>query len=120
MAILTADISGWNAMMVKDEEAAVRLVNAYEAKFREFVPRAGGRVVEWSGDGGHAEFSSSIRAVECGVDLLRDLSSGGGSEPLALRMAVHVGEVLADGEMIRGPRSPPPSGSAQKRSRAAW
>ena len=105
MAILAADTRGWNAMMLRDEDAAVRLVNVYKARFREFVTLAGGRVVEWSGDGGHAEFSSSIRAVECAVDLLRELFAEGGtphSEPLALRLAVHVGEVLADGDLIRG------------------
>jgi adenylate cyclase len=67
-----------------------------------------GRVVKSTGDGVLAEFTSALDGVAWARDIqaaLPKMDAGVGStdEPIVVRIAVHIDEVLADGEDIYGP-----------------
>ncbi len=57
-----------------------------------------GHIVKYTGDGFLAEFSSVQGAVDCALDMQRDL----GASPLSFRMGISLGDVIDDGKDIHG------------------
>ena len=74
------------------------LLAGYEAQTRDAVSRFRGRVVKMTGDGVLAMFDGAARALRCAV-ALRGVAEG---FDIAIRAAVHTGEVELAGEDIRG------------------
>jgi len=60
--------------MDDDEEATVRILTAYRAAITDLVQQFRGRVVDTPGDNLLAEFTSVVDAVNCAVEIQRDLS----------------------------------------------
>jgi class 3 adenylate cyclase len=58
------------------------------------------------GDGGLVEFASAVNAVTCAIEIQRQLKERqtGGSEadPIRLRIGVHVGDIIIEGQDILG------------------
>ncbi len=106
VAILSADAVGYSRLMAADEAAALRLVDAQRALLRERVEAHGGRVVDAVGDNLLAELPSAVEAVACAVEAQRDLALRNEALPserrLELRIGVHVGDVIAEGDRIAG------------------
>ena len=73
-AILSADVAGYSRLMDDDEEATVRILTAYRAAITDLVQQFRGRVVDTPGDNLLAEFTSVVDAVNCAVEIQRDLS----------------------------------------------
>jgi adenylate cyclase len=72
-AILSADVEGYSRLMDDDEEATVRTLKAYRAAINDLVQQYRGRIVDTPGDNILAEYSSVVDAVNCAVEIQRDL-----------------------------------------------
>ncbi|MEQ8965918.1 MAG: adenylate/guanylate cyclase domain-containing protein [Azospirillaceae bacterium] len=107
-AILAADMVGYSALMHADEDRAARVVGDLRAGVIEPVVAAnGGRVFKVMGDGFLAEFPSVVDALEAALALQERLGPGGeneaGASPApALRVAIHVGDVLVEADDLLG------------------
>jgi len=73
-AILSADVEGYRLLMRDDEEATVRTLTAYRRAITHIIERYRGRVVDSPGDNILSEFGSVVDAVNCGVEIQRELA----------------------------------------------
>ena len=105
-AILSADVEGYSRLMGDDEVATVRAITEYRAVIGSAVAGHGGRVVDSPGDNVLAEFASVVDAVQCAVDIQRELQSRNADLPLARRMrfriGINLGDVIVEGERLYG------------------
>lgn len=104
-AIAFVDIVGYSILMSEDEQATHRrwmglLTNA----IRPGAEHHRGRVVKSTGDGVLAEFPSALDAVEWAREVQETTHREEAAEPspIALRIAVHVGEVMTTPDDIYG------------------
>src|SRR5262245_2136115 len=95
-AILSADVEGYSRLMGDDEAATVRAITEYREVIASAVAGHSGRVVDAPGDNLLAEFSSVVDAVQCAVDIQRELESRNADLPLARRMRFRIGINLGD------------------------
>src|SRR5262245_58115655 len=102
-AILSADVEGYSRLMGDDEAATVRAITEYREVIASAVAGHSGRVVDAPGDNLLAEFSSVVDAVQCAVDIQRELQSRNADLPLARRMRFRIGINLGD-VIVEGPR----------------
>jgi class 3 adenylate cyclase/pimeloyl-ACP methyl ester carboxylesterase len=107
MAILSADVVGFSRMMGVDEVGTLAQLKALRARLVEpLVAEHHGRIIKLMGDGALMEFPSAVQAVECGLAIQRGIASfdGGGTAgpDIALRIAIHVGDVIIEGRDVYG------------------
>jgi adenylate cyclase len=95
-AILSADVEGYSSLMDDDEEATVRTLTAYRDVINESTRQFRGRVVDSPGDNILAEFSSVVDAVNCAVEIQRDLAERNAELPYNRRMEFRIGINLGD------------------------
>ena len=104
--ILSADVHGYSRMMAEDEVATVRAVKQCRELIDTHVREHHGRIVDAPGDNVLAEFSSAVEAVQCVVEVQRELADRNGAlEPsrrMAFRIGIHVGDVILDDGKIYG------------------
>src|SRR5215471_18344632 len=105
VAILAADVEGYSRLMEIDEEGTLATLSAHRAVTDELIAHHGGRVFNTSGDSVLAEFASVFAAVDCAIDIQRDLA--GANEPieeakrLRFRIGINVGDVMVkDGDIF--------------------
>ena len=102
-AVWFADIVGFTELSSRDEDAAMQLVEVFQAVTRKSVQERGGTVIKFLGDGGLAVFPSADAAVRAGLAVRRDFESRAtvAGPPARLRIGIHVGEVISkpDGDV---------------------
>ncbi len=102
--ILAADAEGYSRVMDADEVRAFGALQAARSVFSKFIERHHGRIANTAGDGLIAEFPSVVEAVQCAIEVQREL--GGRSwDPggaLRFRIGVHLGDVMVDGSDLLG------------------
>jgi adenylate cyclase len=105
-AILNADVKGYSRLMGEDEKGTVRTLNAYKEVMTGLIQHHHGRVVDAPGDNVLAEFSSVVDAVECAVEIQKELKARNAELPenrrMEFRIGVNLGDVIEDGEQILG------------------
>src|SRR5512139_751118 len=105
-AILSADVKGYSRLMGEDEEATVHTLNAYKEVMTGLIQDHHGRVVDAPGDNVLAEFGSVVDAVQCAVEIQKELKTRNAVLPenrrMEFRMGVNLGDVIEDGEQILG------------------
>jgi len=104
-AIMFTDIAGYTALAQADESGALRLLQEQERLFRPLIEAHRGRKVKSMGDGLLIEFPDALDAVECGVDLQRHVHERNarmGTQPLQLRVGIHLGDVQRRGTDVLG------------------
>ena len=104
-AIAFVDIVGYSILMSEDEAGTHRRWMALLTNvIRPGAERHRGRVVKSTGDGVLAEFPSALDAVEWGREIQVAVHRAEATEtsPIALRIAVHVGEVMTTPDDIYG------------------
>jgi adenylate cyclase len=105
-AILNADVKGYSRLMGEDEKGTVRTLNAYKEIMGNLIQHHHGRVVDAPGDNVLAEFVSVVDAVECAVEVQRELKTRNAELPenrrMEFRIGVNLGDVIEDGEQILG------------------
>ena len=99
--ILAADAAGYSSVMEADEVRTLTDLRAARAVFAQFIARHHGRIANTAGDGLIAEFPSVVEAVQCAIEVQRELGAGaeGG---LRFRIGVHLGDVMVDGDDLLG------------------
>ena len=106
VAILSADVKGYSRLMGEDEKGTVRTLNAYKEVMTNLIQQHRGRVVDAPGDNVLAEFGSVVDAVECAVEIQKELKPRNAELPENRRMefliGVNLGDVIEDGEQILG------------------
>ncbi len=105
-AILSADVVGYSRLMEADEEATVRMINAYREIVKGHITGQNGRVVDAKGDNVLAEFRSVVDALRCAVDIQREVGERNTELPEARRMqfriGVNLGDVIEEKETLYG------------------
>jgi class 3 adenylate cyclase/pimeloyl-ACP methyl ester carboxylesterase len=105
--ILSIDVVGYSRLMQSD---ASGVLAALSTLFRNVVqPRCaaqGGRVVKLMGDGALLEFPSCHGGILCAIDIqtenVAQNQNGLYSEPIGLRIGLHVGDVISEGDDVFG------------------
>jgi len=92
--------------MRDDEEATIRTLTTYRTAMRRLIQQYRGRVVDSPGDNILAEFTSAVDAVNCAVEMQRELAEKNAELPesrrMEFRIGVNVGDVVEEGERIYG------------------
>src|SRR5512139_2360727 len=105
-AILSADVKGYSRLMGEDEVGTIHTLNAYKDLMAGLIQHRHGRVVDAPGDNLLAEFGSVVDAVQCAVEIQRELKIRNGELPenrrMEFRVGVNLGDVVEDGEQILG------------------
>lgn len=85
------------------DRAWFEVLQTHHDQVRSLVERHGGSTVKSQGDGFMLAFPSVRRAVECAIAVQRGASiQKAGDHPLSLRIGIHTGEVLRQGEDFFG------------------
>jgi pimeloyl-ACP methyl ester carboxylesterase len=90
------DVVGYTAMMGRDEKLALASVEQSRALIRARVEAHAGRFLDYEGDGTLSTFASAVEAVAAATEI-RDAAGD-----LNLRIGVHVGDVIENGDQIMG------------------
>jgi adenylate cyclase len=105
-AILSADVKGYSRLMGEDEKGTVRTLNVYKEVMTNLIQQHRGRVVDAPGDNVLAQFASVVDAVECAVEIQKELKTRNADLPenrrMEFRIGVNLGDVIEDGEQILG------------------
>ena len=105
-AILSADVEGYSRLMRDDEDETIRTITAYRTAIARLVEQYRGRVVDSPGDNILSEFGSSVDAVNCAVEVQRELAERNAELPenrrMQFRIGVNSGDVVEEGERIYG------------------
>src|SRR5215475_9964290 len=106
VAILSADVKGYSRLMGEDDAATVRTLNAHRALMASLIQQHKGRVVDSPGDNLLAEFASVVDAVQCAVEIQRQLQVQNAEVPeqrkMEFRIGINLGDVIVEGERLYG------------------
>ncbi|NIQ39605.1 MAG: tetratricopeptide repeat protein, partial [Proteobacteria bacterium] len=104
--ILSADVKGYSRLMGDDEVATVETLSTYREVMATRIGERHGRVVDSPGDNLLAEFASVVDAVQCAVEIQRDLATRNADLPenrrMEFRIGVNLGDVIVEGDRIYG------------------
>ena len=98
-AIMFADIAGYTALMQEDEILALQLRRKFQDKLEKEVAGYKGRILDFRGDGALCTFTSTIEAVRAALAVQLEMQV----DPIVpLRIGMHTGDVLVEGNNIYG------------------
>lgn len=98
-AILFTDIVGYTTMMQKDELKAVSVIKHYHEVLEKSVATHRGEILNNYGDGSLCSFSSVLEALNCAIELQRNLQL---KPAVPLRIGLHVGEIFFENGKVLG------------------
>jgi TolB-like protein/class 3 adenylate cyclase/tetratricopeptide (TPR) repeat protein len=105
-AILNADVEGYSRLMRENEETTIRTLTTYRGAMATLIQKFRGRVVDAPGDNLLAEFASVVDAVQCAVEIQRELAERNAELPaehkMAFRIGVNLGDVVEEDSRIYG------------------
>ena len=99
--VLAADVVGYSAMVGADEPGTLARVRALRVEVIEPLANTHhGRLFKTTGDGFFLEFASAVEALRCAIAIQDTLRAQ--AEGLCLRIGVHQGEVVPEGDDLLG------------------
>ena len=105
-AILSADVQGYSRLMGDDERATVETITAYRKVMTDLIQEHHGRVVDAKGDNVLAEFPSVVDAIQCAVEIQKELKVKNADLPehrrMEFRIGINLGDVIEEEETIYG------------------
>ncbi|MCI4351058.1 MAG: adenylate/guanylate cyclase domain-containing protein [Thermoplasmata archaeon] len=105
-AVMFTDIVGFTAVTQRDEAAAVRLLEEHRSLLRPLFAAHGGRSVKTIGDGFLVEFPSALESVMCAQRIQSELRQRNSwvdaPERIVLRVGIHVGDIIDQGDDLVG------------------
>jgi adenylate cyclase len=105
-AILHADVQGYSRLLSEDEPTTLRLLSSHLELMQTLVHQHGGRPVGSRGDSLLAEFPSVVEAVQCAVEIQRELKRRNAEIPaerkVAFRIGINLGEIVVEGGQLHG------------------
>ncbi|MDG6948181.1 MAG: tetratricopeptide repeat protein, partial [Nitrososphaerota archaeon] len=105
-AIMFTDMVGFTALTQSDESQSLAVLERHNRLLRPFFAKFRGREIKTMGDSFLVEFDSALDAVSCAIEVQRflhdyNISSMDGWK-IALRIGVHLGDVVRAGSDILG------------------
>jgi TolB-like protein/class 3 adenylate cyclase/Flp pilus assembly protein TadD len=105
--IVAMDVVGYSRLMELDERGTLAQLKAIRAKIIDpTVANYGGRTVKLMGDGALLEFSSVVGALQCAIDIQRELgvriSTAEHKNGIRLRIGLHLGDIIVEDGDIYG------------------
>jgi class 3 adenylate cyclase len=101
--ILFTDVEGSTELMqTLGDERARALLREHEKVVREALGAHGGTEIKTMGDGFMVSFPSATRAIECAISIQKALNPRRDELPLKVRIGLHAGEPLVEGEDLYG------------------
>jgi adenylate cyclase len=98
-AILVADVVGYSKLIGSDEAGTLaQLSSLHTGIIEPQLARHAGRLFKSVGDGFLIEFASAVQAVSCA----RAIQEANASGRLPLRIGIHVGDVVVQGDDLLG------------------
>ena len=105
-AIFAADIAGYSRLMARDEVSTLARLKACRTIMDGLIASHRGRIFNTAGDSVVADFASTVDAVQCAVAVQAAIATEdageAADEPMQLRIGVHVGDVMVDGDNLLG------------------
>ena len=105
-AILSADVEGYSRLMGEDEIRTIRTLKNYKEIMTKLIQQYRGRVVDAPGDNLLAEFASVVDAVQCAVEIQRELAECNQESlqecKMYFRIGVNLGDVVEEEDRIYG------------------
>jgi len=105
-AIFSADVKGYSRLMGEDEMRTIQTLNTYRDLIASTIQDHLGRVVDSPGDNILAEFGSVINAVQCAVEIQKDLGLKNAQLPdhqkMQYRIGINLGDVVVERDKIYG------------------
>jgi TolB-like protein/class 3 adenylate cyclase len=105
-AILHADVKGYSRLIGEDENATISTLTAYREVMGVLIQKHRGRVVHGSGDSLLAEFASVVDAVQCAVEIQKELKTKNAElsedRKVEFRIGVNLGDVIEKDEDLHG------------------
>jgi TolB-like protein/class 3 adenylate cyclase len=104
--ILSADVKEYSRLMGQDESGTIRTLTAYKAAMTNRIQKYKGRVVDCPGDNLLAEFGSVVDAVNCAVEIQRELAERNAelspARQMVFRIGINLGDVVEEQDCIYG------------------
>ena len=106
-AILAADVVGYSRLMAEDEIGTMAALKSRRKDVLEpLVAKHQGRVFKFTGDSVLVEYGSAVNAVQCAVDLQKNMTAVNedqpGEQPIILRIAINLSDVMVEGSDLYG------------------
>ena len=105
-AILSADVKGYSILMADDEIFTIKMIKGYRSIMSHCIEQYNGRVVDSPGDNVLSEFASAVDAVQCAVEIQRQLKKENDrlveDKRLEFRIGVNIGDIVQDEDRIYG------------------
>jgi adenylate cyclase len=105
-AILNADVKGYSRLMGEDEVATLKILSAYFQIMTTLIQKHQGKVLNIAGDNLLADFESVVDAVQCGVEIQKELRSKNAElaegRRVEFRIGINLGDVIREGDTIYG------------------
>ena len=105
-AILSADVKGYSRLMGQNEVATLNTLSAYFQIMTTLVQKHQGKVLNIAGDNLLADFESVVDAVQCGVEIQKELRSKNAelaeNRRVEFRIGINLGDVIREGDSIYG------------------
>lgn len=106
-AIVAMDVVGYSRLMGNDESGTHARLKALRSKLIEpAIARHNGRLFKLVGDGVLVDFPSAVEALSAAIEIQQAAAEEQKStlerHPLLLRIGLHLGDVLVDGEDLYG------------------
>ncbi|MCH8306311.1 MAG: hypothetical protein IIB94_14455, partial [Candidatus Marinimicrobia bacterium] len=98
-AIMFTDMVGYTALMQKDESKARELIQRHRELMKPHVEKHGGEILQFVGDGTFCTFDSAIEAVNAALEIQYVFKL---EDEMSLRIGIHVGDVVVDGDEVYG------------------
>jgi class 3 adenylate cyclase len=98
VAILAADVAGYSRLMGIDEEGTLATLSTFRTVTDRLIEQHAGRICGTAGDSILAAFGSALAAVQCAVDIQRELAAANealeADRRMQFRIGVNVGDVM--------------------------
>jgi TolB-like protein len=98
-AIMFTDISGYSALMSRDEKLAMSILEKNRMIHKNFIARHDGEYIKEIGDGTLAIFQSSYDAILCALEIRQACLK---TKDLKLRIGLHTGDIIIDHKDVFG------------------
>ena len=106
-AIMAADVAGYGRLMSGDEAGTRARFNAHlDELIQPAIADRQKRIVKTTGNGLLVEFASVVDAVQCAVEIQKDMAERNAGGPAVRRMefriGINLGDVIIEGDDIHG------------------
>jgi adenylate cyclase len=105
-AILSADAVGYSRLMSDNESGTIKTITVYRELMATLIQMHRGKVVDSPGDSILAQFASVVDAVQCAVDIQKELKIKNEelseNRRMEFRIGINLGDVVQEAERIYG------------------